>query len=363
MDSFGNKDTIGQAWQDVHHLRNFNEVALLKVVDGPAKVRTQFYKTYDAGTGKIQTKGLIVDDKNSFFSALSKLEYDIIVQEFIKKGLNSRDADLEARKVPRDFKLNYTYHCLCLKRSESDVPVLQHWRFPYTVWNEMTNIEKEPHFDITTGAEDKTRLKYGLLFMLWLKMKKIYKKEEMIGKWKDWRNTDYHVEVESRLMPHDEGSIRSALLGSYCNIKDDEICFVKKRQEISKYFNPVDFGYYTKEEWDAVLNYESCVHDIVKPLPYEEALDKLKAHPIALDAKYSSGVPVYKYHAQIMDYIEKNHFDLPLITGIVESGEPSELSTIEEVDVVEVEAEDFIPPAKKRQSLDDILGDNKDIPV
>lgn len=354
MKTVGNRDDYTSA-PDVVRIKEYNKPYWHKPIDGPKMVHTVFYPTM-GDEGKVRTMAVTVRDpfKNTF-SPIIDMDRSIKKKEVLARGGDVATAN----KVRSSLSANTTYHCLILDKKD-DVPVVKHAEYPYSVYKKLVDSERQFAID-EKGNQDESKLRYGLLFMNWYEITRIEK-----GTSKDKQyNTDYTVTVMTKYVGVWENRVKAALLHKDCwqeiNEAKKEIIVHTATKDYP--FPVVEMGMMSELEFQAMINYEHQLSDLIIPMTDEQAIEKLQSYPIMLDARDSSGnyyLPNWeemKEHLQDMD-------DLPFVlssapkkmisapaNSVFDDDEdlPDELpEKVEKDEVEEVEAEVIEEPAKKR---------------
>jgi len=358
MKTIGNRDVATSSAMEVVRIKEYGKPYRHKIIDGPVKVHTVFYPT-QGDEGKIRTMAVTVSDPfKNLFSPIIDMDRAIKKKEVLAR---TGDKD-QANKVRSSLSPNTTYHCLVLDKAD-EVPVVKHAEYPFSAYKQFTDLENSPAIINDRGDKDESKLRYGLMFMLWFEIMRLEK-----GTSKDIRfNTEYKVNVMERLLGEWENQVPSHWLNPQNWQEIDE---AKKQIVIhtpTKVYpiNVVELEMFTEEEFQAIVNYPHSLAELVVPMTDDEALEKLQSYPIMLDARDQSGNFYLPHWETLREALEGHHDDLPfMLSGTQrklapheeEEELPDELpeslpekSEVVEAEVVEEESEESKEePAKKR---------------
>lgn len=356
MKTIGNRDVAVSSSMDVIRIKEYGKPYRLKIIDGPVKVHTVFYPT-QGDEGKVRTMAVTVKDPfQNVFAPLINMDRAIKKKEVLERTGDTT----QANKVRSSLSPNTTYHCLVLDKAD-EVPIIKHAEFPYSVYKQIGDLEATRAIINERGDKDESKLRYGLLFMLWFEIQRVEKGTSKEQKY----NTDYKVHVMERLLGEWENQVPSHLL----NPKNWQEINEAKRQIIihtpTKDYpmDVVDLEMFTEDEFQAIVNYPHSLSELVIPMTDDEALEKLRDYPIMLNARDQQGAFYLPNWETMRAHLEEHKDELPYMIGgtqkkLFASKEVEELpdelpegapeidSKVEEVE--EVESKDEPEPAKKR---------------
>lgn len=310
MKSMGNRDEKTSSWEDIVRIAELDRPYRHKVVDGPFPVYSIFYTT--KREGRITRSVINVPGyRDHILSKLAEIDIEIKAQKIYARIPSREEASEEIKKIRSDFNPTMKYHCLILDRADA-IPVIRRAEYPSSVRRDMLRLEGDRITD-EYGNKDETRLRYGLLFMLWFEITKV-KKDPSKGE--KYTNIEYKTAVLEEACPF-KGQIPSHYLGASIDIdpEKDQVMITPKAG-VEQILNPIEAGYFTAEQWSAVKNYEHGIGELVEPMSYGEALEKLMKEPILLDAMDDKGNFIYPAYQEILAEVKKRGLDFSfLITG------------------------------------------------
>jgi hypothetical protein len=354
----GRKDDVNQGWQDIVRVSEMNVPYWHRIVDGPRKVNSVFYPTLDE-EGKNKTVVITVKSwENSVLAPLARIDREIQKKHIYDRLGSTVEAHEATKKVRSTLDPNSSYHCFILDKKDP-VPLVHHAEYKYSVYDKIKKIEEEPFVD-ENGNRNEGMLRYGLLALLWLEITRSEKSES---------KTEYSVKVMEKYCEKFMGRIPTRFLGKpdrYKQTIDSDlgilIIHTKLKDEVIRV---LEAGIMTQEELNAIVNYGFVLDDLIVPMTEDEALEKLQAYPLKLDATDDKGqfrLPDWK---EIKEVLATKHLALPVIVEET----PRKLSSptvtkekVEEPDFLVEEPEET--KAKKEtkkevDAFDELFGDSQ----
>ena len=353
MKNLGTRDEMD--YGDIIRIKEFDKPYQLKIIDGPKQSHSIFYPSLNE-TGQPMFVMLTVRDRyNNPLTPLADLHKKIVATHIYEKKGRNEESHKEVKAIRTVFFPDSRFHALCLNKFDT-VPAVRRVEFPWTIYDSLMRIEQEKFVD-KDGNTNEGLLRYGLLFMLWVEMKKVYKFPNKKDKMIEYMNTTYDVRVLENEAKDFIGKIPSSFLKGSISIEDNII--VIKIGADKKKIDPVKLNMFTSEQWAAVLNFEKGIDDFIKPMSDEAIIEKLNKYPLIVNAT-RDGKEMIPYYEELLTAAKEKSLEYqleksnaPLALGEGESKNESKDEDFQDAEEIEVEE-------TKEDDLDDLFGEKKD---
>lgn len=308
MDAVGERDAVSN-WSETVRISELDTNYWHKIVDGPRKVWSVFYPSVNAD-GKQNKYVLTVKDFDANpFSIIAKIDKEIQKREILDRLGNTEQAKDALSKVRSSLDPGASYHCLILDKKD-DVPIVKHAEYRKTLYEFIVKAEAERYVD-DLGNKNEAMLRYGLLFMIWFEFNRVEQNRSADKRF----NVAYTGKVLEKFVGDWAGKVPAVYLNKPISVNRDTDNFMLDLGTKTVSIPVVKYGMLTKLEFDAIVNYEFSLKQIVQPMTPDEILDKTNQYPLRLDAVDEKGRFLLPEWERIKEELHKKNLSLPVYAG------------------------------------------------
>lgn len=308
MESVGERDQVSN-WSEVVRISELDINYWHKVIDGPRKVWSVYYPSVNADGEQRKFVLTVKDFDSNPFNVIAKMHKEMQKKEILDRLGNTEAARDALSKVRSPLDPGSSFHCLILDKKD-DVPHVKHAEYRKTLWEFMVKAEAEKYVD-DLGNKNEAMLRYGLLFMIWFEFNRVEQNRSSDRLF----NIAYTGKVLEKFIGDWAGKVPSVYLNKPISINKDTDSFVLDLGTKTVSIPVVKYGMLTKLEYDAIVNYEFSLKQIVQPMTPEEILDKTNQYPLRLDAVDEKGRFLLPEWERIKEELHKKNLSLPVYVG------------------------------------------------